>query len=161
MSEINANAYREPLPDHLREGPIILTVSWRAPKENHDKMVEHIRSNMNMQRVDPTKSFYSRTRHWYRPCDDGINEEWWFMDEYDDAEAFEAMQKRYREVFMDADNTNEHYDNWLSMLVPDSVLTQVLYSEVDGGRVEFEPYSQRKDAIEHGQEPWWQKSAEQ
>ena len=155
MSTITANAYREPLPDYLREGPLVLVVSWRAPKENHDKMAEHIRSNMNMQRIAPTQSFYSRTRHWFRPCDDGVNEEWWFLDEYDNAEAFEAMQKLFREAFMDKDTTGEHYDNWLSMLTPDSELTQVLYSEVDGGRVEFEPYHQRKEAVENNETPWW------
>ena len=41
---------------------------------------------------------YSRTRTWFRPCEDGVTEKWWFMDEYDSAEAFEAMQTLVRSL---------------------------------------------------------------
>lgn len=157
MSEIRTDAYRNPLPDFVKEGPLVMVCKWRAPKENHDKMTEHIRTNMNFQRVDPTSMFYVRTRHWYRPLDDGT-EEWWFMDEYENAEAFETMQKRFRESFMDNQDTGGHFDSWLSMLVPGTVITQDLYSEVDGGRVEFEPFAQRKEAISTKLDPWWEHS---
>lgn len=80
------------------------------------------------------------------------------MDEYEDAEAFEAMQNYFRKNFMDTEDTGEHYNSWLDMLVPGTVITQDLYSEVDGGRVEFEPYAQRKEALENAKKPWWASS---
>jgi hypothetical protein len=101
MSEVKHNVWFEPVPDYLRAGPLVFVVTWRAPKENHDKIVAHTANGMNVQRVMPSKVGYSSTRTWFKPSDDNTDiEDWWFMDEYDSAEAFEAMQQLVRHMFV-------------------------------------------------------------
>ena len=70
MSEVKRNVWFEPLPDYLKEGPLVFVVTWHAPKENHDKIAEHMRDGMDIQRAAPSKVGYSRTRTWFKPSED-------------------------------------------------------------------------------------------
>jgi hypothetical protein len=150
MSAVEHNVWFDPVPDYLRTGPLVFVATWRAPKENHDKIVAHTANGMNVQRVIPSKVGYSRTRTWFRPSDDDTNiEDWWFMDEYDGAEAFEAMQQLVRQMFVGpgAEDTAKGHETLLSLLVPGTEMTPVLYSEVRAARIEFEPFEARSTVI--------------
>lgn len=158
MAEIDNSAYSQPLPEFLRNGgPLVVLCSWKAPVENHAALEEHVRTNMDYQRLSPSTSFYSRTRHWYRLLEDGKTEEWFFMDEYDSAEAFGYMQRYTQSMFTGeaSDSVSEHYQRWIDLLDPSSHVDLTLYSEVDGGRVEFEPFAQRSRALDEARTPWW------
>jgi hypothetical protein len=100
MSEVKHNVWFEPVPHYLRTGPLVFVVTWRAPNENHDKIAAFCGEGINVQRLIPGKVAYSRTRTWFKPSDDGTTEDWWFMDEHDSAEAFEAMQQLVRQSFV-------------------------------------------------------------
>jgi hypothetical protein len=150
VGEVKHNAYFEPLPDYLKKGgPLVFVVSRRAPTENHDRIVEHIADGMNIQRLIPSQVAYSRTRTWFKPCDDGKTEQWWFMDEYDSAEAFEAMQKLVRSSFVGdrATDVAKRHQELLTLMVPGTELVPVLFSEVGPSRIEFEPYAARAKVI--------------
>ena len=152
MGEVKHNAYFEPLPDYLKGGgPLVFVVSWRAPAENHDRLVEYIAEGGNIQRLIPGQVAYSRTRTWFKPCDDGKTEQWWFMDEYDSAEAFEAMQKLVRSAFVGDRGAEfaKRQQNLLALMVPGTELVPVLFSEVGPSRIEFEPYAARATVIAH------------
>lgn len=151
MGEVQHNAYLEPLPDYLKGGPLVFVVSWRAPIENHDKLVEHIAEGMNIQRLIPSQVAYSRTRTWFKPSDDGKTEDWWFMDEYDSAEAFEAMQKLVRSFFLGdrAPEFAQRQQKLLALMEPGTEMVPVLYSQVVPSRIEFEPYAARATVIAH------------
>lgn len=150
MSEVKHNVWFDPLPDYLKSGPLVFVVTWKAPAKNHAELQAAVAEGMNVQRQTPASSIYSRTRHWYMPCDDGVNEQWWFMDEYDSPDAFEAMQRRTRHLFTGetAAKTAKRHAYLLSLMAPDTDLSPVLYSEVPGSRIEFEPYAARAQVIE-------------
>lgn len=150
MGEVKHNVWLEPLPDYLKAGPLVFVVTWRAPKENHDEIVKWTGDGMNIQRVIPSKVTYSRTRTWFRPSDDGETEEWWFMDEYDSPEAFEAMQQLMAPRFTGgtgSEETAQQHSKLLDLLVPGSDMVPVLYSESGSARIEFEPFTARSTVI--------------
>jgi hypothetical protein len=150
MSEVKHNVWFEPVPDYLTSGALVFVVTWKAPKENHDKIVAHSADGMNVQRVIPNQVAYSRTRMWFKPSDDdAVIEEWWFMDEYDSAEAFEAMQQLVRQSFLGPDSgaTAKRHQELLSLLVPGTEMVPVLYSEIGPSRIEFEPFTARSAVI--------------
>jgi hypothetical protein len=139
----------------MKKLPLVFVTRWRIPIENHDKMVEHVTGTvgnwgMDTQRMQPDKVFYSRTRHWFRPADDGKTEEWWFMDEYDSAEAFHAMQKAVMGRFAGpaAEEQKARHQQLLSLMVPNTTLEPIIYSEIEPARIEFEPYKIRAAAWE-------------
>ena len=71
------------------------------------------------------------------------------MDEYDSAEAFEAMQHLVRQSFYDPSEQGaaKRHQELLGLLVPGTEMTPVLYSEVGPARIEFEPFAARSDVI--------------
>jgi hypothetical protein len=147
MNEVKKNVFFEPIPEYAKSGPLVFVTRWRIPKENHDKMVEYAAGTlgnygMDTQRAYPLKVAYSRTRSWFRPSDDGQTEEWWFMDEYDNAEAFEAMQKLVAGEFTGpgAEARKARHQQLLDVMVPGTTLEPVIYSECEVARIEFEPW---------------------
>ncbi len=153
MGEVKRNIWTDPIPEEFGEGPLVFVTTWKIPKENHRRMVDHVTGSvgnwgMDSQLVEPLTHLYSRTRHWFRDNGDGT-ESWWFMDEYDSAEAFRAMQKCMLKEF---DKLGEkqvaRHKELLSLMVPGTVLEPVLYSEVESARIEFEPYELRRAVIE-------------
>lgn len=165
MSEMKLNVWSEPVPDAMRSAPLVFVTRWRIPKENHQRMIDLVTGTignwgMDTQRMQPGALFYSRTRHWFRPDPDGATEEWWFMDEYDSVEAFEAMQKNVRTASFsgpNAEKQRERHQRLLELMVPGTALEPVLYSEIESARIEFEPYKARAAALERavaaGQHP--------
>jgi hypothetical protein len=155
MSELKRNVWSDPLPESMKKSPLVFVTRWRIPIENHDKMVEHVTGTignwgMDTQRMHPDKVFYSRTRHWFRPTEDGKTEEWWFMDEYDSADAFHAMQKAVTGRFTGpaAEEQKARHQQLLSLMVPSTTLDPIIYSEIESARIEFEPYNTRAAALE-------------
>jgi len=155
MSEVKLNVWFEPLPESMRKSPLVFVTRWHIPKENHDKMAEIVTGSignvgLDTQRMHPGSLFYSRTRHWFRPEEDGKTEEWWFMDEYDSAEAFEAMQKAVKGIFAGpgAEELRAHHQQLLDLMVPGTTVEPILYSEIESARIEFEPYKIRAAALE-------------
>ena len=142
MGEVKKSAYFGPVLAYARDAPLVFVARWRIPKENYDKMVKFSTGMIDMQRTLPTNVGYSRTRHWFRPSDDGKTEEWWFMDEYDSAEAFEAMQKLVAGIFggPGAEAQRARHQQLLDLLVPGTSIEPVIYSEVESARIEFEPW---------------------
>jgi hypothetical protein len=138
------------VPDYLRTGPLVFVVTWRAPKGNHDKIAAFCAEGMNIQRLTPSKVAYSRTRTWFKPSDDGTTEDWWFMDECDSAEAFEAMQQLVRQSFVGgpaAEGVAGRHQELLALLAPGTQMVPVLYSAVGPARIEFEPFAARSTVI--------------
>ena len=105
---------------------------------------------MDVQRTQPDKLFYPRTRNWFRPEEDGKTEEWWFMDEYDSAEAFDAIQKMVKGRFTGpgAEEQKARHQQLLNLMVPNTTLEPIIYSEIESARIEFEPYKIRAAALE-------------
>jgi hypothetical protein len=154
MSEVKTNAFTQPLPDYARKAPLVFVTRWHILKENHDRMAELVTGSigkwgMDTQRMHPDKVTYSRTRHWFRPSDDGKTEEWWFMDEYDSPEAFEAMQKMVASRFggSDVEAQKARHKQLLALMVPGTVLEPIIYSEIESARIEFEPFRFRAAAL--------------
>lgn len=158
MSKFKPNIWFDPLPKEFNEGPLVFVVQWTIPKENHDKLVDLVTGavgnyGMDSQRILPLTHFYSRTRHWFKPNPDGATENWWFMDEYDSPEAFRAMQQQVQDNFKGSnvekiEKQKERHQQLLDLMVEDTTLEPILYSEVTSARVEFEPFKIRKDTIE-------------
>jgi hypothetical protein len=151
--ELKLNVWTSPLPEEFGEGPLVFVTSWKIPKENHERMVDHVTGSvgnwgMDNQLVQPLKHLYTRTRHWFKDNGDGT-EDWWFMDEYDSAEAFRAMQKSMQKSFKDlGEKQAARHRELLSLMVPGTVLKPTLYSEVVSARIEFEPYELRAAVIQ-------------
>jgi hypothetical protein len=158
MSLLKRNPFLDPLPEYLKGHPLVFVVNWKIPKENHDNMVDYSIGSignygMDTQRMTPGAVAYSRTRHWWRPSDGGVTEEWWFMDEYDSSEAFEAMQQMVKASFIgpDAEARKIRHQALLDLMVPGSSLDPILYSEDEGARIEFEPFKIRKEALDRAE----------
>ena len=150
VGEVKHNVWLDPVPAFVKGAPLVFVVTWRAPVENHDKIVQWCADGMNVQRQIPSQVSYSRTRTWFRPSDDGQTEEWWFMDEYDSVQAFEAMQKLMAPRFtggVGSEQTAQSHSKLLDLLVPGSDMTPVLYSESSGSRIEFESFTARAAVI--------------
>lgn len=155
MSEVKTNVWTEVLSESMRKTPLVFVVRWRIPKENHQAMVDMVTGSignwgMDSQRQEPLKVFYSRTRHWFRPETDGATEEWWFMDEYDNIEAFEAMQKSVVENRFSSSTLEKQqarHRQLLSLMLPGTTLEPTIYCEVESARIEFEPYKIRAAAL--------------
>jgi hypothetical protein len=154
MSEVKKNAFFEPVPAFAKNAPLVFVTRWIIPKENHDKMVEFSTGivghwGMDTQRTLPLRVAYSRTRHWFRPSDDGKTEEWWFMDEYDSSEAFEAMQKLVAGNFSGpgAEAQKARHQQLLDLMVPGTTVEPIIYSEIESARIEFEPWRFRASAL--------------
>lgn len=161
MSIMRKNPFLEPLPEYLKGHPLVFVTHWKIPKENHQKQVDFSVGSignygMDTQRMHPGDVAYSRTRHWWKPSDDGLTEDWWFMDEYDSSEAFEAMQQMVKANFVGQDaeaieKQKARHQAMLDLMVPGTTLEPILYSEVEGARIEFEPFKIRKEALDRAE----------
>jgi hypothetical protein len=82
--------------------PLIETARWRIPKENHDRMLELARvgvdgdGGLDYQRKHPEKLFYRKTRTFCTSEEGSAEETWFFIDEYDDLDAYEKAHEVYR-----------------------------------------------------------------
>lgn len=151
---INRSTWFDSIPEEFGEGPLVFTYSWKIRKQDHDKMMQYGIGRvgawgMDTQRAHPLEHLYSRTRSWFAPDADGETEMWWFMDEYDSAEAFRHMQRLVVERFT-GDHAQEqdarHFD-LESIMIPGSAQGPTLFSENAEVRIEFEPYKIRAAAL--------------
>jgi hypothetical protein len=71
------------------------------------------------------------------------------LDEYDSAEAFEAMQKLVAGNFSgpSSEAQKARHQQLLDLMVPGTTLEPIVYSEIESARIEFEPWRLRAAAL--------------
>ena len=115
---------------------LVNIVRWRIPKENSAKQFEVWREMMDYQRNHPEKVYYVRSR-FYTSAEKGSSEEnWMFLDEYEDLEAYEKWMKAVREDPELVKLMNEWFPKWDALIVPESKKGEV-WNEVEKLRVEL------------------------
>jgi hypothetical protein len=113
-------------------------VRWRVPQENIEKHLEFMRWWMDWQRAHPEKFYYTRSRLFTFTEEGSSEENWMFLDEYEQREDFDKQMKAAREdpelakVMKD-----ECYPRSDAVIVPGSRKKGEVWTEVEKLRVEF------------------------
>jgi len=116
---------------------LINTLSWRVPKENHEKQFEFWREVTGYQRSHPEKFHWIRSR-FYTMTEEGSSEEhWMFLDEYQKREDFDRTMKTMHEDPEVTMLAEEWYPQWDAIIVPGSRTKGEIWTEVEKLAVEF------------------------
>jgi len=109
---------------------------WRIPKENGKKQLDGWREVMDYQRSHPEKFHYTRSR-FFTLTEEGSGEEnWMYIDEYEDREAYDKMMKAFAEDLELVKLKKEWKPKWDPLIVPGSKKGEV-WIEVEKLRVEL------------------------
>jgi hypothetical protein len=114
---------------------LINIVRWRIPKENSSRQFEVWREMMDYQRSHPEKVYYTRSR-FYTFTEEGSSEEnWMFLDEYDNREAYDRTIKTMHEDPEVAPIVDGWFPKWDAVIVPGSKKKGEIWTEVEELRV--------------------------
>jgi hypothetical protein len=112
-------------------------VRWRVPKENSKKQFDFMRWWMDWQRSHPGKFYYTRSRLFTFTEEGSSEENWMFLDEYEQREDFDKQMKAARE---DPELTkvmkDECFPRFDAVIVPKSRKGEV-WTEAEKLRVEL------------------------
>jgi hypothetical protein len=116
---------------------LVNIVRWRVPKEKSKKQFEFWREVLDYQRSHPEKFHYTRSR-FYTMTEEGSSEEqWMFLDEYDNHEAYDRTMRAMREDPEVAPIVDAWFPKWDAVIVPGSKKKGEVWTEVEKLRVEF------------------------
>ena len=116
---------------------LVNIVRWRVLKENHEKQFEVWREMMDWQKSHPEKFHYAKSR-FYTMSEEGSSEEqWMFLDEYDNREAYDKNMKTMHEDPEVVKLADEFFPKWEALLVPKSKRKGEVWTELEELRVEF------------------------
>ncbi|MGA8904313.1 MAG: hypothetical protein WB661_04815 [Candidatus Bathyarchaeia archaeon] len=105
-------------------------VRWRIPKENSSKLFELWREMMDYQRSHSEKFYYTRSRFFTFTEEGSSEENWMFLDEYDNREAYDKTMKTMREDPEVAKLADEFFPKWDALIVPGSKKKGEIWTEV-------------------------------
>ena len=115
---------------------LVNIVRWRISKENSSKQLEIWREMMDYQRSHPVKVYYARSR-FYTSTEEGSSEEnWMFLDEYEDRAGYAKWMKAVREDPELVKLMDEWFPRWDALIVPGSKKGEV-WTEVEKLKVGF------------------------
>jgi len=109
---------------------------WRIPKENSKKQLDGWREVMDYQRSHPEKFHYTRSRFFTLTEEGSSEENWMYIDEYEDREAYDKMMKAFAEDPELVKLKEEWKPKWDPLIVPGSKKGE-LWTEVEKLRVEL------------------------
>jgi hypothetical protein len=143
---------------------VVNVFRWRIPKNNHDDMMRLIAGGVDRttgndrQRRDHQTTLYNRTRTFFRADDADPNvEEWFFMDEFDDAETYRRQMEIWKSLPTYKTATERNHPRWKGLSLPGEwdARNLKLYTEIEALTLELEPHARRMAALERDQDPWW------
>jgi hypothetical protein len=111
---------------------------WRILKKNSRKQFELWREMMDYQRSHPEKVFYIRSRFFTFTEKESSEENWMFLDEYENREDFDKWMKNAREDPELKKLMDEFFPRWDALIVPGSRKMEV-WTEVEKLTVELPP----------------------
>jgi hypothetical protein len=111
-------------------------VRWRVKKEDSTKQHEVWREMMEYQKSHPEKVYYIRSRFFTYTDKESSEENWMFLDEYEDREGFDKWMKATNEDPELLKLEDEFFPKWNPLIVHGSRKTEV-WSEDEGLRVEL------------------------
>ena len=111
---------------------------WRILKKNSKKQFELWRKMMDYQRSHPEKVYYIRSRFFTFTEKGSSEENWMFLDEYENREAYDKWMKTVREDPELAKLADEFFPKWNALVIPKSRKMEV-WTEVKDLTVEPPP----------------------
>jgi hypothetical protein len=110
-------------------------VGWRILKKNSEKQFELWREMMDYQKSHPEKVYYIRSR-FFTSTEKGSSEEnWMFLDEYENREDFDKGMKTMHEDSEFTKLSEEFFPKWDALIISGSKKREV-WTEVEKLRVE-------------------------
>jgi hypothetical protein len=115
---------------------LVHVARWRVSKENHEKHLEFWSWWMDLQRSHPEKILYARSRLFTFTEEGSSEENWMFIDDYEQREDWDKQWKAVRED-PELSKIKDEADRKLdAVIVPGSMKGNV-WTEVENLRVEF------------------------
>jgi hypothetical protein len=111
---------------------------WRILKKDRKKQSELWREMMDYQRSHPEKVFYIRSRFFTFTEKGSSEENWMFLDEYENREDFDRWMKTVREDPELTKLMDEFFPKWDALIIPNSRKMEV-WTEVEKLTVEPPP----------------------
>jgi hypothetical protein len=115
---------------------LVNIVRWRIPKENSSKQFEVWREMMDYQRSHPEKVYYTRSRFFTFTEEGSSEENWMFLDEYEDRVGYDKWMKAVGEDSELIKMVDEFFPKWDALIVPGSKKKGEVWTEVEKLRVE-------------------------
>jgi len=113
-------------------------VRWRVRKEDHEKHFEFLRYLMAWQRSHPEECYYTRSRLLTMTEEGSSEENWMFLDEYENREAHDKQMKAEREgTELAKFLKDEALPRWNALAVPGSRKRGEVWAEVEELTVAF------------------------
>jgi hypothetical protein len=109
---------------------LVNIVRWRISKENSSKQFELWREMMGYQRSHPEKFHWAKSRFFTFTETDSSEENWMFLDEYEDRAAYDKTMKAMREDPEVAKLADEFFPKWDALIVPGSRKKGEVWAEV-------------------------------
>jgi hypothetical protein len=116
---------------------LVNIVRWRVPKENSHKQFEVWREMMDYQRSHPEKVCYTRSRFFTFTEEGSSEENWMFLDEYEDRAWYDKWIKTVHEDPELIKLMDEWFPKWDAVIVPRSKKKGEVWTELEELRVEF------------------------
>jgi hypothetical protein len=114
---------------------LINIMRWRVPKKDSKKQFEVWREIMDYQRSHPEKVYYVRSRFFTFTEKGSSEENWMFLDEYENREAFDKWMKTVREDPELVKLADRLLPKWNALVIQGSKESEV-WNEVEKLRVE-------------------------
>lgn len=116
---------------------LVNIVRWRVRKEDSNKQFELWREMMDYQKSHPEKFYYTRSR-FFTFAEEGSSEEnWMFLDEYDNREDFDKWMKTVREDPEIVKLMDDFFPKWNALIISGSKKKGEVWTEAEKLRVEF------------------------
>jgi hypothetical protein len=117
---------------------LVNIVRWRVLKENSKKQFEFMHWWMDWQRSHPEKFYYTRSRLFTFAEEGSSEENWMFLDEYEQREDFHKQLKAAREdPELSKVLNDECFPGWDPLIVLGSKRRGEVWTEVEKLRVEL------------------------
>jgi hypothetical protein len=117
---------------------LINIVRWRVAKKDSKKQFEVWREIMDYQRSHAEKVYYVRSR-FFTFTEKGLSEEnWMFLDEYENREDYDKWMKTVREDPELLKLADKAFPKWDALIIPGSRKGEV-WTEVEKLRAEHPP----------------------
>ena len=111
---------------------------WRILKKDSKKQFELWREMMDYQKSHPEKVYYTRSRFFIHAEKGSSEENWMFLDEYENREDFDKWMKIVREDPELTKLMDEFFPKWDALIIPNSRKMEI-WTEVEKLAVEPPP----------------------
>ena len=122
---------------------LVNIVRWRVPKKDSEKQLEVWREIMDYQRSHPEKVFYVRSRFFTFTEKGSSEENWMYIDEYQNREDYDKLNKTAHEDPELMKLVDKSYPRWDALMIQGSWKSE-FWTEVEELRVE--PHHERARA---------------